>query len=36
MTKAKGKLFAIKKFRYIEVFFYILYCYWGKENRSLY
>ena len=32
-------LFAIKRFRYIEVFFHIfdcLYQYWGQENRSLY
>ena len=36
MTKAKGKLFAITKFRYIEVLFHILYYYWGKENRWLY
>ena len=36
MTNAKGKLFAITKFRYIEVLFHILYYYCGKENRSLY
>ena len=29
-------LFAITRFRYIEVLFHIFYYYWGKENRSLY
>ena len=29
-------LFAIKRFRYMEVLFHMFYCYWGKENRSLY
>ena len=29
-------LFAIPRFRYIEVIFHIFYFYWGKENRSLY
>ena len=29
-------LFAITRFRYIEVLFHIFYCYWGKENCSLY
>ena len=29
-------LFAITKFRCIEVFFHIFYYSWGKENRSLY
>ena len=29
-------LFAITRFRYVEVLFHIFYCYWGKENRSLY
>ena len=29
-------LFAITRFRYIEVHFHIFYYYWGKENRSLY
>ena len=29
-------LFAITRFRYIEVDFHIFYYYWGKENRSLY
>ena len=26
-------LFAVPRFRYIEVLFYIFYYYWGKENR---
>ena len=29
-------LFAITRFRYIEILFHIFYCYWGQENRSLY
>ena len=29
-------VFAIKRFRYIEVLFHMFYYYWGKENRSLY
>ena len=29
-------LFAMTRFRYIEVLFHIFYYYWGKENRSLY
>ena len=29
-------LFAIKRFRYMEILFRMFYCYWGKENRSLY
>ena len=29
-------LFAMKRFRYIEVLFHIFYCYWGEGNRSLY
>jgi len=29
-------LFAITRFRYIEVLFHIFSYYWGKENRSLY
>ena len=29
-------LFAIKRFRYMEILFHMFYCYWGKENRSLY
>ena len=29
-------LFAIRRFRFIEVLFHIFYYYWGKENRSLY
>ena len=29
-------LFAITRFRYIEVLFHICDYYWGKENRSLY
>ena len=29
-------LFAIMRFRYIEVLFHIFYYYWGEENRSLY
>ena len=29
-------LFAITRFRYIEVLFHIFYYYWGKENLSLY
>ena len=29
-------VFAITRFRYIEVLFHIFYYYWGKENRSLY
>ena len=29
-------LFAITRFRYIEVIFHIFYYYWSKENRSLY
>ena len=29
-------LFALARFRYIEVLFHIFYYYWGKENRSLY
>ena len=29
-------LFAITKFRYVEVLFHIFYYFWGKENRSLY
>ena len=29
-------VFAIARFRYIEVLFHIFYYYWGKENRSLY
>ena len=28
-------LFAITRFRNIEILFHIFYCYWGKENRSL-
>ena len=28
-------LFAITRFRYMEVLFHIFYCYWGKENRLL-
>ena len=30
------KMFAITRFRCIEVLFHIFYYYWGKENRSLY
>ena len=29
-------MFAIPRFRYIEVLFHIFYYYWGKENRSLF
>ena len=29
-------LFAVSRFRYIEVLFHIFYCYWGQENSSLY
>ena len=29
-------VFAITRFRYIEVLFHIFYYYWGQENRSLY
>ena len=29
-------LFAMKRFRYIEVLFHIFYYYWGEGNRSLY
>ena len=29
-------LFAVTRFRYIEVLIDIFYYYWGKENRSLY
>ena len=29
-------LFAITRFRYIEVVSHIFFCYWDKENRSLY
>ena len=29
-------LFAITRFRYIEVLFHIFCYYWGKDNRSLY
>ena len=29
-------LFAITRFRYIEVVFHIFYYYWGEENRSSY
>ena len=29
-------LFAMPRFRYIEVLFHIFYYYWGKENRSSY
>ena len=29
-------LFAISRFRYIEVLFHIFYCYEGKENRPFY
>ena len=29
-------LFAIPRFRYVEVLFRIFYYYWGKENLSLY
>ena len=29
-------VFAIMRFRYIEVLFHIFYYYWGQENRSLY
>ena len=29
-------LFAMPRFRYIEVLFHIFYSYWGKENRSSY
>ena len=38
ITKCKGTgktLFAITRFRYIEVLFHIFYYYGGKENRSL-
>ena len=30
-----GKMFALTRFGYIEVLFYVL-LYWGKENCSLY
>ena len=39
ITKGQGtgkNLFAITRFRYIEVLLVIFYYYWGKENRSLY
>ena len=41
VTKGQGtgkNMFAITRFRYIEVLFHIFlfYCYWGKENCSLY
>ena len=29
-------LFAITRFRYIEVLFHVFCCYWGKQNPSLY
>ena len=29
-------MFAITRFRYIDVLFYIFFYYWGKENLSLY
>ena len=29
-------MFAITRFRHIEVLFHIFYHYWGKKNRSLY
>ena len=29
-------LFAVSRFRYIEVLFHIFDCYWGQENSSLY
>ena len=29
-------LFAITRFRYIEILSHIFYRYWGQENRSLY
>jgi len=28
--------FTVKRFCYIDVLFHIFYCYWGKENSSLY
>ena len=28
--------FAITRFRYIDVLFHIFYCFWDKENRSLF
>ena len=31
-----GNLFAITRFRYIEVLLHMFYYYWGKENLSLY
>ena len=31
-----ANLFAITRFRYIEVLFHTFYHYWSKENRSLY
>ena len=33
-TRGLQNLFAITRFRYMEVHFHIFY-YWGKENRSL-
>ena len=32
----RQNLLVITRFRDIEVLFDIFYCYWGKENRSLY
>ena len=29
-------MFAITRFRYFDVLFYIFYFYWGKKNLSLY
>ena len=36
MPRTWQNLFAITRFRYIEVIFHIFYYYWSKENRSLY
>ena len=30
--KERENLFALTRFRYIEVLFHIFYYYWGKEN----
>ena len=34
-TTGLQNLFAITRFRYMEVLFHIFYYYWGEENRSL-
>ena len=34
--RAWNNMFAITRFRYMEVLFHIFYYYWGQENLSLY